>query len=146
MCDLESRTTTKTRQQEKLLWIDRLRAERSPKLRALKDGETVVRRSPACESQDCGGIRGGLIHDGLNSLRAGVSLEQTLTTLQNYDRDADYYRPQGARHTSLRPEMAFQVFLRLSNACHHRGVGYRIRNPISGHDDVRGQLIHIALA
>jgi hypothetical protein len=44
----------------------------------------------------------------------GVSLGQTLTSLQNYDRDADYYRPQVVRAKLLsRSANTFHVFLRL---------------------------------
>jgi hypothetical protein len=78
------------------LWIDHLpEQERTQTYALLKDGQTFVRRSPACESRDCGSIRGGLIHDWVGIVFVpGLSLEQTLTTLQNYDRDADYSGPR----------------------------------------------------
>ena len=98
------------------LWIDRLpEQERSQAHALLKDGQTFIRRSPECEPGHCDSIRGGLIHDWVGIVFVpGVSLEQTLTTLQNYDRDADYYRPQVVRSKLLsRSANTFHVFLQL---------------------------------
>jgi hypothetical protein len=111
-----------TRNNEELItrknfnWLDTLPAsERERTYLLLKRQQTIIRRSPSCASRDCSNISGGLIHDwtGITFVR-GVTLQQTLAALQDYDRDADYYRPTVLRAKLLsRAGNSFRVFLRL---------------------------------
>jgi hypothetical protein len=56
-----------------------------------------------------------MIHDWTGiTFVPGVTLRQTLTAIQDYDRDADYYRPTVLRAKFLSREgNSFRVFLRL---------------------------------
>lgn len=112
----ESDENDELARKKNFLWIDNLpEQERLQHYALLKGGEILIRCSPACASRDCCGISGGFIHDWVGIVFVpGVSLEQTLTTLQNYDRDADYYRPQVLRAKLLSHSgNVFHVFLRL---------------------------------
>jgi hypothetical protein len=98
------------------LWIEVLpKPERERTYRLLKRQQTIIRRSASCTSRDCSNIPGGLIHDWTGiTFVPGVTLQQTLTALQDYDRDADYYRPTVLRAKLLsRAGNSFRVFLRL---------------------------------
>ena len=66
-------------------------------------------------SRDCSNIPGGIIHDWTGiTFVPGVTLQQTLTALQDYDRDTDYYRPTVLRAKLLsRAGNSFRVLLRL---------------------------------
>ena len=81
----------------------------------LKRQQTIIRHSASCSSRDCSNIPGGIIHDWTGiTFVPGVTLQQTLTALQDYDRDADYYRPTVLRAKLLsRAGNSFRVFLRL---------------------------------
>src|SRR4029077_6340625 len=73
------------------LWIDGLpEPARSRSYGSLRQGQILIRRDPVCES-----IPGGLVHDWVGIVFVpGISLPQAIATLEDYDRDADYYRPQ----------------------------------------------------
>ena len=88
--------------------------ERDRTYHLLKYQQTIIRHSP-CASRDCSNIPGGLIHDWTGiTFVPGVTLQQTLSTLQDYDRDSDYYRPTVLRSKLLSREgNSFHVFLRL---------------------------------
>ncbi len=68
-----------------------------------------ARRRPVLE------VSGGLIHDWVGiTFVPGVSLLQTLSALQDYDRDAAYFRPEVVQSKLLASSGSeFRVFLRL---------------------------------
>jgi len=81
----------------------------------LKRQQTLIRHSPSCASRNCSNIPGGIIHDWTAIVFVpGVTLQQTLEAIQDYDHDADYYRPTVLRAKLLSREgNSFHVFLRL---------------------------------
>jgi hypothetical protein len=98
------------------LWIDTLPEPIAREAHAkLKRGQVLTRHNQDCGAPDCGAIPGGLIQDWVGVVFIpGVSLAQALKTLQDYDRDADYYRPQVPKSKLLdRSGDMFHVFLRL---------------------------------
>ncbi len=97
------------------LWIDQLpEQERRRNYSTLKQGQATIRSSQPCEPR-CAAAPGGLIHDWVGIVFVpGVSLRETIATLQDYDRDADYYQPQVVRSRLLaRSGNDFRIFLRL---------------------------------
>jgi hypothetical protein len=112
----ESRNNEELLARRNFLWLDALpQPERERTYHLLKHEQTIVRHSPSCVSRDCSNIPGGLIHDwtGITFVPGGT-LQQTLAALQDYDRDADYYRPTVLRAKLLsRAGDSFRVFLRL---------------------------------
>jgi hypothetical protein len=98
------------------LWLDTLpQRERERTYVLLKRQQTIIRHSPSCASRDCSNIFGGLIHDWTGiTFVPNVTLQQTLSALQDYDRDSVYYRPTVLRSKLLaRAGNSFCVFLRL---------------------------------
>ena len=98
------------------LWLDKLpEPDRERTYRLLKSQQPLIGHSASCASRDCSNIPGGIIHDWTGiTFVPGVTLQQTLTALQDYDRDADYYRPTVLRAKLLSREgNSFHVFLRL---------------------------------
>jgi hypothetical protein len=112
----EARNNEDLAAKKNFLRIDSLsEPEREHSYRLLKRQQTIIQHSTSCASRDCSNIPGGIIHDWTGiTFVPGVTLQQTLTTLQNYDRDADYYRPAVLRAKLLsRAGNSFRVFLRL---------------------------------
>jgi hypothetical protein len=112
----EARNNEELLARRNFLWPDALpEPERERTYHLLKRQQTIIRRSASCPSRDCSNIPGGLIHDWTGiTFVPGVTLQQTLTALQDYDRDADYYRPTVLRSKLLsRAGNSFRVFLRL---------------------------------
>ena len=112
----EARNNEELLTRKNFLWLDTLSAsERERTYLLLKRQQTIIRRSASCASRDCSNIPGGLIHDWTGiTFVPDVTLQQTLTALQDYDRDADYYRPTVLRSKLLSREgNSFHVFLRL---------------------------------
>lgn len=98
------------------LWIDTLPEPIAGEAYAkLKRGQVLVRRNQDCGAADCRAVPGGLIHDWVGVVFIpGVSLAQALKTLQDYDRDADYYHPQVLKSKLVdHSGDVFHVFLRL---------------------------------
>jgi hypothetical protein len=98
------------------LWIDTLPGPVVSEAYAkLKGGQVLTRRNQDCGARDCTAIPGGLIHDWVGVVFIpGVSLAQVMSALQDYDRDADYYRLQVLKSKLLgRSGDVFRVFLRL---------------------------------
>ena len=98
------------------LWLDVLpEPERDHTYDRLKRQQTIIRHSASCASRNCSNIPGGIIHDWTGiTFVPGVTLQQTLSALQDYDRDSDYYRPTVLRAKLLsRAGNSFRVFLRL---------------------------------
>jgi hypothetical protein len=112
----EARSNEELAARKNFLWVDALpQPEREHTYQLLKRQQTLIRHSASCASRDCSNIPGGIIHDWTGiAFAPGVTLEQTLAALQDYDRDADYYRP-----TVLRAKLlshlgnSFYVSLRL---------------------------------
>src|ERR1700693_5412212 len=112
----EARNHEELAARKTFLWVDVLpERERERTYRLLKRQQTIVRHSASCRSRDCSSIPGGIIHDWTGiTFVPGVTLQQTLSALQDYDRDADYYRPTVLRAKLLSREgNSFHVFLRL---------------------------------
>ena len=98
------------------LWVDALpAAERSEAYARLKEGQIIVERYPSGASRDASAIPGGLIHDWVGAVFIrGVSLPRALAIVQDYDRDADYYRPEVLRAKVLwHSGKDFRIFLQL---------------------------------
>jgi hypothetical protein len=111
----ETRDRQQLADQQQFLWIDALpESQRQQTYDLLKRGQTVVQPSAGCTAKTCP-VPDGLIHDWIGIVFVpGVSLAQTLATLQDYDHDADYYRPQVAASKLLsKTANNFCVFLRL---------------------------------
>jgi hypothetical protein len=99
------------------LQVDNLpEADRMQAYAALRQGQIVIHRDEtACAPAACPEVSGGLIHDWVGiTFVPGVSLLQTLSALQDYDRDAAYYRPEVVQSKLLASSGSeFRVFLRL---------------------------------
>jgi hypothetical protein len=110
----ESRGNRELADGKNFLWVDaQPQRERSEAYADLKRGQTIVRRSDECA--DCTSVPGGLIHDWTGIVFIpGITLQQALSTLQDYDNDAKYYQPQVVSSKLLkRSGDDFQVLLRL---------------------------------
>jgi hypothetical protein len=97
------------------LWIDALPPDQRDQSYAdLKRGQTIIRPFQDCQPR-CTPAPGALIHDWVAIVFVpGVTLPQTLTALQNYDRDLDYYSPEVQQSKLLaKSGDTFRVFLRL---------------------------------
>ena len=111
----EARGNEELAVRENFLWLDLL-PERERKRNYLRTRQqTIIQHSAFCSSRDCSNVPGGIIHDWTGiTFVPGVTLQQTLTALQDYDRDADYYRPTVLRaKLRSREGNSFRVFLRL---------------------------------
>lgn len=112
----EARDERQISGRQAFLWIDALPEPAAKEAYAkLKRGQVLIRRNQDCGAPDCSAIPGGLIHDWVGvTFIPGVSLAQAMSALQDYDRDADYYRPQVLKSKLLdRSGDVFRVFLRL---------------------------------
>ncbi len=110
----EARGTRELTDGNNFLLIDALpHQERNEAYADLKQGQTIVRRSDECA--DCTSIPGGLIHDWTGIVFIpGITLQEALSALQDYDSDAQYYQPQVVSSKLLkRSGDDFHVFLRL---------------------------------
>jgi archaetidylinositol phosphate synthase len=98
---------------EEFLTIDTLRGQaKSQAYTHLRNREILVERDQAAGSLS---IPGGLIHDWIGLIFVpSISLTQAIASLQDYDRDSDYYRPQVLVSRLLnRSGDDFHVYLRL---------------------------------
>jgi len=112
----ETRDERQISGRQAFLWIDALPDPIAREAYAkVKGGQVLTRRNQDCGTPDCSAIPGGLIHDWVGVVFIpGVSLAQAMSALQDYDRDADYYRPQVLVSKLLdRSGDVFDVFLRL---------------------------------
>jgi hypothetical protein len=115
----EARSNEEVATRKNFLWLEALpEPERERSYRRLKHQQTVIRHSSSCASRDCSNVPGGMIHDWTGiTFVPGVTLQQTLTAIQDYDRDGDYYRPTVLRAKLLSREgNSFRVLLRLKEA------------------------------
>lgn len=101
---------------DNFLWIDSLPPpQKAQAYDRLRKGQILIQRDPQCASSNCTSIPGGLIHDWIGLVFVpGVSIAQALSKLQDYNRDAEYYRPEVLQSKLLeRSGDDFRVFLRL---------------------------------
>jgi hypothetical protein len=98
------------------LFIDALpQTERDSAYARLKNGEILAQRDAQCSTPACTSVPGGLIHDWIGIVFVpGISLEQALAALQDYDRDSDYYRAEVLKSKLLaKSGDEFHIYLRL---------------------------------
>lgn len=81
----------------------------------LRQGQIITERLSGRASREANPVPGGLIHDWVGIVFIpGTSMPQALALLQDYDRDATYYRPEVLQSKLLeRSGDDFRVFLRL---------------------------------
>ena len=98
------------------LWLDRLDAAgRDEVLARLRSGEVVIERLRTREDGDEVDIPSGMVHHWIGSvLIPGVTLDQTIALVQDYDRYPDVYAPD-VRASAIRGREGnrFHVYLRL---------------------------------
>jgi hypothetical protein len=112
----ETRDERQISGRQAFLWVDGLPEPIAREAYAkLKRGQVLIRRNQDCGASDCSAVPGGLIHDWVGVVFIPrVSLAQALKTLQDYDRGADYYRPQVLKSKLVdRSGDVFHVSLRL---------------------------------
>jgi hypothetical protein len=112
----ESRDQQDLAANKNFLWMDTQPSpDREKVYTALKQGQIIVRPTAACALPDCPDPPGALIHDwSAIAFIPRATLAQTLATLQDYQRAAEYYSPQVIRSRLLsRSGDNFRVFLRL---------------------------------
>src|SRR5579863_9862841 len=112
----ETRNEHQIAKRQAFLWIDALPTPIAREAYAkVKSGQVLTRRNEDCGTPDCTAIPSGLIHDWVGVVFVpGVSLARAISALQDYDRDADYYRPQVLKSKLLDGSGdVFHVFLRL---------------------------------
>lgn len=81
----------------------------------LKGGQILVQPDPERAAAACRSIPGGLIHDWIGVIFVpGISIAQALATLQNYDRDSEYYHSEVVKSKLLaKSGDDFHIYLRL---------------------------------
>lgn len=81
----------------------------------LKAGQILVQQGEKCTIPPRTAVPGGLIHDWVGIVFIpGISITQALATLQNYNRDCDYYHSEVVRSKLLaRSGDDFHIYLRL---------------------------------
>ena len=114
--DAETRSKADLDARSNFLWIDALaREQRDEAYAELRGGQVLIHQNNDCGAPNCTAVPGGLIHDwtGVVFVR-GISLPEALAKLQDYSRDAEYYRPEVLQSRLLeRKGDDFRVFLRL---------------------------------
>ncbi|HXT85884.1 MAG TPA: hypothetical protein VN745_02570 [Verrucomicrobiae bacterium] len=114
--DAEMRSEADLAATKGFLWIDAMPiARREQAYAELRGGQILIHRNNACGAANCAAVPGGLIHDWTGIVFArGISLPEALAKLQDYGRDADYYKPEVLQSKLLqRTGGDFRVFLRL---------------------------------
>lgn len=112
----EARMDTELKGGVPFLWVDRLpdddREEAYTKLRA---GEVAIERLETRDEGEKINVPDGMIHHWIGTvLIPGVTLEQTIAMVQDYDRHHEFYEPDVRRSKLLRREGArFQVYAQL---------------------------------
>jgi hypothetical protein len=98
------------------LWIDRLPNEqRSKAYEDLRAGRVAVENADVSKTSSALPVPGGLIHDWKSIVFVpGVSLDEALALLEDYDHDDDYFAPDVIASKLLaRDGDQFHVYLRL---------------------------------
>jgi hypothetical protein len=114
----EARMAARQPGDNSFLWMDALPPQgRAKEYADLKQGQLVVQRSEEGDSSIGIAVAGdGLIHDWTGIVFVpGVTLAQTLALLEDYDRVAEFYRPDVNKSKLLsRSGDDFRVYLRLT--------------------------------
>jgi hypothetical protein len=98
------------------LWIDVLpRTSRDQALADLRNGKVLIEHDLKSNSADTTQVPGGLVHDWTGVVFIpGVSIAKVISTLQDYDQAALYYKPQVVKSKLLEHSGDdFRVYLRL---------------------------------
>jgi len=101
--------------EEAFLWMDRQAEPHRGELHAkLRDGELVIEKIETPDGKTKVEIPGGMIHHWVGvTFIPGVTLEQTLAFLQNYDEHENYYKPEVLEARLLaRDGNRFRVYFR----------------------------------
>ena len=112
----EARMQAEVDRDARFLWIDRLAEdERAEVLARLRAGEVVVERIETRDAGDRIEIPSGMVHHWVGTiLIPGVTLDQTIALVQDYDRYPAVYAPDvRAAEIRARDGNRFQVYLRL---------------------------------
>jgi hypothetical protein len=114
----EARMAARQPGDNSFLWTDALPPQGRAKAYAnLKQGQLIVQRSEEGDSSiGIAAPGGGLIHDWTGIVFVpGVTLAQTLALLEDYDRAAEFYRPDVIKSRLVsRSGDEFRVYLRLT--------------------------------
>ncbi|MGH9401024.1 MAG: hypothetical protein ACRD2P_02830 [Terriglobia bacterium] len=113
----EARITQEERNPNSFLYFDQLPAsQRSQTIASLKQGHVFIKRLVTLDaSGHAFTVPGGLIHHWLGIVFIPqVTVRQTLDTVQDYNHQQDYYRPEVIRSRLIaRQGNDFKVYLRL---------------------------------
>ena len=105
---VEARIDERVNGTRSFLWVDESAARRS----RVREGEVVTERT---EGRSPVEVPGGLVHDFLGAISIpGVTLDQTITFVQDYDRHEDFYGPEVIdSRIESREGNHFTLFMRL---------------------------------
>jgi hypothetical protein len=112
----ESRMADELLHSSNFLWIDNLSAEeRSKAYEDLRAGRVAVENAHVSKTSSALPVPGGLIHDWKGIVFVpGVSLDEAIALLEDYDHDDDYFAPDVIASKLLaRDGEQFNVYLRL---------------------------------
>jgi hypothetical protein len=112
----EARASRSLAAKQNFLFIDALpRDEAAAAYSELDRGQVLVQRDEECSTPACTSVPGGLIHDWIGIVFVpGVSLSQALATLQDYNRDSDFYHSEVLKSKLLaKSRDDFHIYLRL---------------------------------
>jgi hypothetical protein len=112
----EARMSGELKNAPDFLWIEDLPSEqRSKTYEELRTGRVAVENARGTNSSSAPSVPGGLIHHWKAVVFVpGVSLDQAIALLQDYDHDNDYFSPDVIRSKLLsRDGENFSVYLRL---------------------------------
>jgi hypothetical protein len=112
----EARSERDLAAKQNFIYIDTLPPdERAQADAKLNHGQILVQRDEECTTPACTSIPGGLIHDWIGLVFVpGISTSQALTTLQDYNRDSDFYHSEVAKSKLLaKSGDDFHIYLRL---------------------------------
>ena len=112
----EERMRAEVEGRSPFLWLDRLDAAgRDEVLARLRSGEVVIERLRTRDGGDEVDIPSGMVHHWIGTvLIPGVTLDETIALVQDYDRYPDVYAPD-VRASAIRSREGnrFHVYLRL---------------------------------
>ena len=112
----EARMETEISGETPFLWVDRLSEDERDETNAtLRAGEVVIRRLETRDEGEKIKVPDGMIHHWIGTiLIPGVTLQQTIAMVQDYDRYAKIYDPRVRQSKLLRHEgTQFKVYLQL---------------------------------
>ena len=100
----EAEFNSELARREPFLWIEGLPADRrAAALAELHRGNVVIERLETLDAGKSVSVPDGMIHHWIGTVFIpGVTLAQTLTFLQDYDREQDYFSPDVQRSKLLR--------------------------------------------